>query len=447
VAIFLAAGARVIDHISHGLALAFLAGTWRSDALISRGRQALDARPRWLGPLVHRVLAHFPEAPPDGLGPLTALLRADDGFRRAVFAEPRPRLRRWILPEPAMVPVAGAPASFATFPLPSEGDLAHALKLTTPELAWFADARHLNAATSVAALAHYRWQWVSKARGGHRLLEAPKFRLRGIQRWILRNVLAPIPPSPHAHGFVRGRDVRSFVQPHVGRTVVVRLDLEEFFASIRRARVAALFRRVGYPRAVANTLANLSTVSTPPHVLAIHPRERADLEQRFLTNQRLRDRHLPQGAPTSPALSNLIAWRLDCRLGALAEGFGATMTRYADDLAFSGDETFAQGLRFFLPRAGAIALEEGFRVNHRKTRVMRRGQRQELCGVVINEKPNVSRRERDRLRAVLFNVARFGLESQNRDGHRDFRRHLEGKVAWVAAVNEAAGEKLKASLG
>jgi hypothetical protein len=123
------------------------------------------------------------------------------------------------------------------------------------------------------------------------------------------------------------------------------------------------------------------------------------------------------------------------------------MTRYADDLAFSGDETFSRSLRFFLPQAGAIALEEGFRLNYRKTRVMRRGQRQELCGVVINEKPNIPRRERDRLRAVLFNVARFGLESQNQDGHRDFRRYLEGKVAWVAAVNGAAGGKLKARLG
>jgi RNA-directed DNA polymerase len=188
-------------------------------------------------------------------------------------------------------------------------------------------------------------------------------------------------------------------------------------------------------------------VSTPLHVLAEHPREGADLPQRFLANQRLRDRHLPQGAPTSPALSNLVAWRLDCRLGALAEGFGGSMTRYADDLAFSGDETFARSLRFFLPRAGAIVLEEGFRVNHRKTRVMHRGRRQELCGVVINEKPNVPRRERDRLRALLFNVGRFGIESQNRDGHPDFRRHLEGKVAWVVAVNRAAGDKLKAKLG
>ena len=138
-----------------------------------------------------------------------------------------------------------------------------------------------------------------------------------------------------------------------------------------------------------------------------------DLAQRFLTNARLRDAHLPQGAPTSPALANLAAWRLDRRLAGLAAAFGAHVTRYADDLAFSGDEAFGRSLRFFVARVGAIAAEEGFRVNHRKTRVMRQGRRQTLCGVVDNDTTNLPRRERDRLRATLFNVARLGVESQN----------------------------------
>jgi hypothetical protein len=221
----------------------------------------------------------------------------------------------------------------------------------------------------------------------------------------------------------------------------VSLDLQDFFASVGRARVVAVFRRVGYPQPVADALANLCTVATPHHVLAAHP-DRDDLGRRFLVNAALRDRHLPQGAPTSPALSNLAAFRMDMRLAALAIGFGATMTRYADDLAFSGDESFAHALRFFLPRAGAIVLEEGFCVNHRKTRVMPRGHRQELCGISVAERPSVPRRERDRLRAILHNARRDGLEAQNRDGHADFQRHLEGRVAWVAAVNPGARRRL-----
>jgi hypothetical protein len=374
------------------------------------------------------------------------MLRDDEDFRRAASQWRRARVRRWIVPDAAMVPVTGPPASFHVPPLPTEGELAAALGLTPPELAWFADARHLNEATGAPKLGHYRYQWVPKASGGFRLLEAPKPRLRERQRWILRNVLAAIPASPHAHGFVRGRDVRSFARPHACRALVVRLDIQDFFASVSRARVVALFRRVGYPRTVAEALANLCTIATPQHVLAAHP-VHEDLPARFLTNARLRDRHLPQGAPTSPALSNLVAWRMDTRLAALAAGFGATMTRYADDLAFSGDDTFAQSVRFFLPRAGAIILEEGFRLNHRKTRVMPRGHRQQLCGVVVNEKLNVPRRERDRLRAILFNVRRFGLESQNREGCADFRRHLEGRVAWVNAVNMTATKRVGATTG
>ena len=119
------------------------------------------------------------------------------------------------------------------------------------------------------------------------------------------------------------------------------------------------------------------------------------------------------------------------------------MTRYADDLAFSGGEALGRNARFFVARIGAIAIEEGFRVNQRKTRVMRRGQRQRLAGVVVNGTMNLPRRERDRLRATLFNAGRSGLDVQNRGGRPDFRRHLEGRVAWAASLNPAFGRRAK----
>ena len=242
-------------------------------------------------------------------------------------------------------------------PLPSPGALASHLELGEGELAWFADVGGINAKTARQPLLHYRYRWVSKRGGGYRLLEAPKDRLKRIQRWILRHVLAPLPVAPEAHGFVAGRSLLSFVAPHAGQAVVVRLDLEDFFASVSRARVVALFRRVGYPRAVARTLAGLCTAAAPHHVLESHPREGADLARRFLANARLRDPHLPQGAPTSPALSNLAAFRLDRRLAALARAFGATMTRYADDLAFAGDQRFADGDPRVRSRSGVQRIE------------------------------------------------------------------------------------------
>jgi hypothetical protein len=436
------------DHLAKGLALAFLAGPWTADELVARGQAALGVEPRrrvrWLRSLVRHLLEACSAPPVDREDEVAAFL-AEDRALRGVFWRDSVRLRRWLVPAATMVPIDGPPARFGVHPIPSPGELAGDLGLGPAELDWFADLHRLNAhGAADAKLSHYHHRWVAKAGGGFRLLEAPKPRLKRIQRWLLSNVLAAIPPSDVAHGFVPGRSVRTFVAPHVGRAVVVRMDLEDFFASVSRARVAALFRRVGYPRRVAAALAGLTTAPTPERVLRDHPRAGVDLARRFLMNARLRDAHLPQGAPTSPALANLAAWRLDRRLAALAAGFGATMTRYADDLAFSGGEAFGRSLRFFVARAGAIALEEGFCVHHRKTRVMRQGRRQALCGVVVNDTPNLPRRERDRLRAILHNVARFGLDSQNREGHPDFRRHLEGRVAWAVALNPAFRRRVQA---
>jgi hypothetical protein len=95
---------------------------------------------------------------------------------------------------------------------------------------------------------------------------------------------------------------------------------------------------------------------------------------------------------------------------------------------------------------GAIALEEGFQLQHRKTRLMRRSQRQEVTGIVVNDHPAIRRADYDHLRAVLHNCVRFGPAGQNRDDHDDFRGYLEGAVAWVGQVQPDRGAKLQALL-
>jgi hypothetical protein len=289
-----------------------------------------------------------------------------------------------------------------------------------------------------------------------RLIEAPKRRLKQMQRRILAAILEQAPMHDAVHGFVKGRSIQTFATPHVGRHIVLRMDLRDFFPSFPAARVAAFFRTLGYPESVAERLAGICTNAVPLSVWAGsnptsegtsdmgHP---AGSETRHLvdweTRQMYRRAHLPQGAPTSPALANGMAYRLDCKLSGLARAAGAAYTRYADDLAFSGDAEFARGVTRFAVHAMAVAMEEGFAVHARKTRVQRQGVRQRLAGLVVNERVNVGRDDFDRLKAVLTNCVRMGPESQNRAGIAGFREHLRGRVGFVESVNAARGKKLR----
>jgi hypothetical protein len=224
------------------------------------------------------------------------------------------------------------------------------------------------------------------------------------------------------------------------------MDLQDFFPSFIGARVQSFFRTLGYPEAVADLLGGVCTNLTPADVWKQAGRDVLPARVREARYLYARP-HLPQGAPTSPALANLCSYRIDCRLHRLAKAVGAEYTRYADDLAFSSNEaTFERRIEPLSTRIAAILMEEGFAVNHRKTRVMRQGVRQYLAGVVANQHLNVIRADFDRLKATLTNCVRLGPETQNRDAHPRFRAHLEGRVGFVEMINPARGKRLRALL-
>lgn len=309
----------------------------------------------------------------------------------------------------------------------STGDLAESLNLTIDEIEWFADAQQ-RLKTAPSTLRHYRATSIPK-RSGARVLEIPKPRLREIQRKVLRRIIDRVPAHGAAHGFVTGRSPRTFGIPHAGRDVVLAADLKDFFPSIGIGRVVAIFDALGYPRTVAWNLAYLCTTSAPAGELAGVPYETASL---------LRTRHLPQGAPTSPALANLAARMLDIRLTGLARSMGLRYTRYADDLAFSGTCDVDRVL--WVVRH--IVRDEGFTLHPNKTRVRRSHKRQQLTGLVVNDWPAVPRSEYDELRAILHNCARTGPEAQNRSGHGDFRAHLYGRIARIGETSATRRRKL-----
>jgi retron-type reverse transcriptase len=324
----------------------------------------------------------------------------------------------------------------------STADLAAWLNVSAGELRWFADLKGLEYKGIPSRVRNYHYKVLAKQFGKIRLLEAPKPRLKKLQRIILREILERVPAHPAAHGFVKNRSIKTFVAPHVGQQVVLRMDLQDFFPSFVAARIQAFFRTLGYPEPVAVLLAGICTNAAPRSVWKDIGSEisLANLNAAKLLYSKP---HLPQGAPTSPALANLCSYRIDCRLHGLARAAGANYARYADDLAFSGGKQFERGVERFSTHIAAILLEEGFSVHFRKTRVMRRGVRQHLAGIVVNRHLNIMRPDFDRLKAILTNCVRLGPQGQNRDGYQDFRSHLEGRVTFVEMINPGKGQRLR----
>ena len=421
--------------VAIALADAFLAGPPDIDALAERAVACLGRKHRWIKPLARRTFQRFGSS----LGhadraKLVDSIRQDAGFKAAWLASRVPRVVHYFLDPPPMAPRAGALAACNLPSLATPGDLAAWLGISVAELDWLADTRGMNPCEG--PLAHYRYAWVPKHHGA-RLVEMPKARLLGIQRRILREILDPVPVHRAAHGFRKGCSCRTYVRPHVGRDVVLRMDLRNFFPGIPAPRIHALFATLGYPDAVARILAGLCT-----NRVAMKIAKRG--ASSWTEAKRLEIPHLPQGAPTSPALANLCALHFDLRVDALARSVDAEYTRYADDLAMSGGEALRRGIGNLSQLVAVIALEEGFEVNHRKTRAMYSSHRQILTGIVVNERPNVPRREFDRLKAILTNCVTHGPASQDHGAARDFRAHLAGRIAYVSSLNAKRGGKLQA---
>ncbi|HBP20744.1 MAG TPA: hypothetical protein DEA08_23515 [Planctomycetes bacterium] len=413
------------------LCQAFLSAEWSADDLLDRGQRTLGTSEPWLEELVDRVLAAFPARPHPEDEDLVLFLAEDEALHEQLLEGSLVVWTRFFVP-----PQMRADRRFPVMPLEGAPDVERWLRIGTGDLQWLADQERWLYRHPSGPLQHYHYHWLPKRSGGRRLVEAPKELLKSVQRQILRDVLGPVPPHEAAHGFCRGRSVRSYAEPHAGQELVLGFDLREFFPTIRAPRVSALFRALGYPSGVAQLLSDLRTTVTPSDVLEEGPLSGG-------ARGRLEQRHLPQGSPTSPALANLCAYGLPVRLSAAAAAVSARYTRYADDLAFSGGADFLRQASRFRYLVMRIAAEEGFEINPTKNRWMRPQRQQRLTGLVVNVRPRPSRAEFDRLKATLHNCGRHGPASQNRAGLPDFRAHLAGRVSWFEQTDPVRGERLR----
>lgn len=304
------------------------------------------------------------------------------------------------------------------------GALADAMGIALNEL------RFLCFQKEVSRVNHYRCFAIAKKSGGIRRISAPMPRLKRAQYWLLENLLNRVALHDAAHGFVSGRSILSNALPHVGKAVVVNLDLENFFPTIGYPRVKGMFRQLGYSEQIATLLGLLTTEPVTEAV-------RMDSELWYLQQG---ERCLPQGAPSSPAITNILCRCLDRRLSAMAHRLGFSYSRYADDMTFSA--AAGADVQRLLWRCKQIIQDEGFRVHPDKTRVMRQHQKQEVTGVVVNHHPSVDRQTLRRFRALLFQIGKDGM-TDKRWGSGELMASIDGYANFVAMITPEKGIPLQ----
>ena len=256
---------------------------------------------------------------------------------------------------------------------------------------------------------HYQEFWMRKRSGGYRMISAPDKDLQAIQSTIYSRILSSVTiVHPAAVGFRCGRSVVDNAAPHLGKRYVLKMDIHDFFGSIRSPRVRQTFKKIGYPENVSKVLGALC---------CLH-------------------RHLPQGAPTSPALSNIVGYEMDRKLAALAAEYGLTYTRYADDLTFSGDVFPKEQI---IPQVKRIIRDEKFEPNHKKTHFMNQSSRKIITGVSVASgvKLTIPKSKKREIRKNVYFILTKGLaEHQRRIGYHDpaYLKRLIGMLCYWRAI-------------
>ena len=253
---------------------------------------------------------------------------------------------------------------------------------------------------------YYKRFEIPKRRGGLRAIAAPVKRLKKLQRWINDNILAKRYVSPFAKAYMKKRSVKDNARFHIGQKKLLCMDLEDFFPSIKKKKIVTVFIKAGYREDIANILASICCLED----------------------------YLPQGAPTSPALSNIIASKMDRRIADYVEPLKIRYTRYADDLAFSGEFNSVRLVKGIT----RIANRYGFVVNSEKTKIKLPHQCQEVTGIAVNEKMQVLRKKRRDLRQKVYYIKRLGAASQAQrvgDEILHYLRSLLGSISYAVYIN------------
>lgn len=275
-------------------------------------------------------------------------------------------------------------------------DLATAMNFRPEDLVWLCYER------GASDVDHYNRFEIPKRAGGRRLISSPKPKMRKAQLWVNENILSKLEPSKYCYAFRPGVSIVDNATQHLGKSLIVKLDIKDFFPSITFPRVRGYFEYLGFNPGIATVLALICTDA---------PRVRVTIRGKSQIVA-VGERSLPQGACTSPALANLIASRLDSRLAGFAKSLGSdwTYTRYADDLTFSTTNSAAE-LGKFLGAVRRITADERFEIKKQKTRVMRSPMRQTVTGLVVGTEVRLPKAVIKQIRALFHNIETKGQEA------------------------------------
>lgn len=262
----------------------------------------------------------------------------------------------------------------------------------------------------------YHTFYIKKKSGGYRVISAPNEKLKLIQNRIKEKILDKIIISDCAYGFIKNKNIIDNANQHLNQQIIMNIDIKDFFPSIKLNRVYFIFNKVcGYTKDISYFLMKLVTFNNS----------------------------LPQGAPTSPIISNIVSYKLDKRLKSLSDSKCIKYTRYADDITFSGN--IATINYSFLYCVSKIIEDCGFEINKTKTRFATKSQKQEVTGLIVNNNivsiPKTYIRE---IRQELYYISKFGLKNhREKVGFRNlyYKEHLLGKILYVKSINNSLGDK------
>lgn len=258
----------------------------------------------------------------------------------------------------------------------------------------------------------YKTFYIPKKSGGYRKIEAPNEKLEKIQCWIKEKILDNFNVSEYAKGFKKGTNIVDNALPHCSKEVLINIDINNFFPSVKYSSVFRMFNYMGYTKEVCHLLTRLCTNA---------------------------ENVLPQGAPTSPSISNLVNLRLDKRLSTLAISSGAVYTRYADDITFSGDKQILKYIKLIK----RIINEEGYSINDKKFRIQFKNQRQVVTGLIVNSGVKANKQIINELNKAIFFIKKYGIQdhmAHEKINFSAYKEHLYGLAYFINMIDRTQGK-------